>query len=71
VTVNAVAPGYIETRLTDVIPAELKETMLKMTPLGRFGTPEDVASAVGFLVSPAAGFITGHVLTVDGGLFMA
>lgn len=71
ITVNAVAPGYIETRLTDVIPGEIKETMLKMTPLGRFGTPEDVAAAVGFLVSPEAGYITGHVLTVDGGLFMA
>jgi 3-oxoacyl-[acyl-carrier protein] reductase len=71
ITVNAVAPGFIETRLTDVLPEEMKEMLLKNTPLGRFGTPEDVAGAVAFLVSADAGFITGHVLTVDGGLFMA
>jgi 3-oxoacyl-[acyl-carrier protein] reductase len=71
ITVNAVAPGFIETRLTDVLPAELKEMLLKQTPLGRFGSPEDVAGAVSFLVSDNAAFVTGHVLTVDGGLFMA
>jgi 3-oxoacyl-[acyl-carrier protein] reductase len=71
ITVNAVAPGFIETRLTDVIPAEMKENLLKNTPLGRFGKPEDVAGAVSFFLSPDAAFITGQVLSIDGGLFMA
>jgi 3-oxoacyl-[acyl-carrier protein] reductase len=70
ITVNAVAPGFIETRLTDVLPQDLKDNLLKNTPLGRFGTPDDIAGAVAFLVSKDAAFITGHVLTVDGGLFM-
>ncbi len=71
ITVNAVAPGFIETRLTDVLNQELKETLLKQIPAGRLGQPEDVAGAVAFLASPEASYITGHVLTVDGGLFMA
>ncbi|MEZ4500363.1 MAG: 3-oxoacyl-[acyl-carrier-protein] reductase [Thermomicrobiales bacterium] len=71
ITVNAIAPGFIETRLTDVLSDELKDTLLKTVPLGRFGTPEDVSGAVAFLLSPDAAYITGHVLTIDGGLFMA
>lgn len=71
ITVNAVAPGFIETRLTDDLPEDLKRGLLKNTPLGRLGTPDDVAGAVAFLTSDDAAFITGHVLSVDGGLFMA
>ncbi|HUG16599.1 MAG TPA: 3-oxoacyl-[acyl-carrier-protein] reductase [Thermomicrobiales bacterium] len=71
ITVNAVAPGFIETRLTDVLSDELKDGARAQIPLGRLGQPEDVAAAVAFLVSPGARYITGHVLTVDGGMFMA
>jgi 3-oxoacyl-[acyl-carrier protein] reductase len=70
VRANVVAPGYIDTRLTQVIADEMKELMLGNTPLGRFGTPEDVAGAVRFLCSEQASFITGEVLLVDGGLGM-
>lgn len=70
ITVNAVAPGFIETDMTASLPQEVKDKALEMTPLGRFGAPEDVASAVAFLVSEEAGFITGHVLSVDGGMVM-
>jgi NAD(P)-dependent dehydrogenase (short-subunit alcohol dehydrogenase family) len=65
-----IAPGYISTRLTDVLPDELKEAMLANTPLGRLGDPEDIAGAVRFLASDAAAFITGEVLLVDGGMGM-
>jgi 3-oxoacyl-[acyl-carrier protein] reductase len=70
VRANVVAPGYVDTRLTQVIADELKELMLANTPLGRFGAPEDIAGAVRFLCSDEAGFITGEVLLVDGGLGM-
>ena len=68
VRANVVAPGYVNTRLTDVLPEEAKAMMLGNTPLGRLGDPEDVAGAVRFLCSDEASFITGEVLLVDGGL---
>jgi 3-oxoacyl-[acyl-carrier protein] reductase len=70
VRANVIAPGYIKTALTEVIPEEAKEQMLALTPLGRLGDPEDVAGAVRFLCSDAAAFITGEVLVVGGGLGM-
>jgi 3-oxoacyl-[acyl-carrier protein] reductase len=65
-----VAPGYIETALTDVLPDEVRDALLGSTPLARLGRPEDVAGAVRFLCSAEASFITGEVLLVDGGLGM-
>lgn len=70
ITVNAVAPGFIETAMTASLPAELKESMLKMVPLGRTGTEMEVAYAVRFLASEEAAYITGHVLNVNGGILM-
>ena len=67
---NVVAPGYVKTQLTDVIPEDARAKMLDLTPLGRLGDPEDVAGAVRFLCSDEAAFITGVVLLVDGGLGM-
>ena len=70
VRANAVAPGYIDTALTDVLPEEVTAAILTNTPLGRLGEPHDVAGAVRFLCSDEASFITGEVLLVDGGLGM-
>ena len=70
VRANVVAPGYVNTRLTDVLPEEAQQAMLTNTPLGRLGEPQDVAGAVRFLCSDEASFITGEVLLVDGGLGM-
>ena len=68
VTVNSIAPGYIPTALTSDLSEKVKDAILQMTPLGRFGEPEDIAHAVAFLASDRAGYITGVTLRVDGGL---
>ncbi len=70
ITVNAVAPGFIPTALTVELPEALKESMINITPVGRMGTPEEVAYAVSFLASHDAAYITGQVLSVDGGMMM-
>jgi 3-oxoacyl-[acyl-carrier protein] reductase len=70
ITCNAVAPGFIDTAMTEVLSGEFKDGALKMIPLGRSGTPEEVGHAVAFLASEEAGYITGHVLNVNGGLLM-
>ncbi|MGA2145383.1 MAG: 3-oxoacyl-[acyl-carrier-protein] reductase [Bryobacteraceae bacterium] len=70
ITVNAVAPGYIDTDMTKVLPDEVKQKILAAVPLGRMGTVKDVAEAVKFLASEEAGYITGQVLAVNGGMYM-
>jgi len=70
ITCNAVAPGFIETAMTAELSVELKENALKVIPLGRVGTPQEVASCVAFLASDEAAYITGHVLNVNGGMLM-
>jgi 3-oxoacyl-[acyl-carrier protein] reductase len=70
ITCNAVAPGFIETAMTAELPEDLKQSALKMIPLGRIGSPEDIANCVAFLASEEAGYITGHVLNVNGGMLM-
>jgi 3-oxoacyl-[acyl-carrier protein] reductase len=70
ITVNAVAPGYIETPMTAVLDEKQRAAMMAAIPLGRAGTDAEIAQSVGFLASEAAGYITGHVLDVNGGMFM-
>mgnify|MGYP000845959707 CR=1 FL=1 len=70
ITVNAVAPGFIKTDMTDVLPDNVKNGVVGAIPMGRFGEPEDIAAAVAFLAGPEARYITGQTLTVDGGMVM-
>lgn len=70
ITVNAIAPGFIQTAMTDALPDQVKETMLKEIPLGRFGSADDVANAVRFLASRDASYITGQVIHINGGMYM-
>jgi 3-oxoacyl-[acyl-carrier protein] reductase len=70
ITVNAVAPGYVATDMTAALPEELRQKMLASVPLGRLGVTTDIANAVKFLVSEDASYITGHVLSVNGGMYM-
>jgi 3-oxoacyl-[acyl-carrier protein] reductase len=70
ITCNAVAPGFIETSMTAVLSEEFKQSAVKQIPLGRVGTPDDIANAVAFLASEEASYITGHVLNVNGGMLM-
>ena len=70
ITVNAVAPGFIDTEMTESLPDKVKDSFLQQIPLGRAGQPEDVAEAVHWLCSPAASYITGQTVHVNGGMFM-
>lgn len=70
ITVNAVAPGFIATAMTDALAENVKQEMLKSIPIGKFGSVDDVANAVAFLASPESGYITGHVIHVNGGMYM-
>jgi len=70
ITVNAVAPGFISTDMTNILPDNVKTAVMSQIPLGRFGEPDDIAAAVAFLAGPTAGYITGQILTVDGGMTM-
>jgi 3-oxoacyl-[acyl-carrier protein] reductase len=70
INVNAIAPGYIETPMTEVLPEKVKEELKRLIPMERLGKPEDVAEAVLFLVSEESNYITGQVLNVNGGIYM-
>ena len=71
ITVNAVAPGFIRTAMTDKLPEAVEQRLLSLIPLGRMGTDREVAHGVRFLASDEAGYITGHVLNINGGMYMA
>ncbi len=71
ITVNCVAPGFIDTDMTRALPDAQKGALLAQIPLGRLGPPEDIAAAVAYLASPAAGYVTGAVLHVNGGMYMS
>ncbi|HEX7009151.1 MAG TPA: 3-oxoacyl-[acyl-carrier-protein] reductase [Phycisphaeraceae bacterium] len=71
ITANVVAPGFIQTDMTDTLPQAIKDQVVKITPVGRFGQPEEIAAAVAYLASEEAGYVTGQVLTVDGGMTMS
>lgn len=70
ITANALAPGFIETDMTGTLPQQVKDAVLQITPAGRFGSAEEIAAAAAYLASDAAGYVTGQVLTVDGGMTM-
>ena len=70
ITVNAIAPGFIQTAMTDVLTDEQKSAVLAHIPLGRYGSVDDIAATAAFLCSEAAGYITGHTLDVNGGMYM-
>ncbi|MCK4256337.1 3-oxoacyl-[acyl-carrier-protein] reductase, partial [candidate division WOR-3 bacterium] len=70
ITINSIAPGFIETEMTKKLPDTVKEVYLKTIPMGRFGTPDDIANLVLFLVSESASYITGQVINIDGGMVM-
>ena len=71
ITVNSVAPGYIDTPMTQALSDEIKQQLLSVVPMRRAGTPEDVANAVAFLLLPSSDYITGTTIHVNGGMFMA
>ncbi|MBI3754694.1 MAG: SDR family oxidoreductase, partial [Deltaproteobacteria bacterium] len=70
ITCNAIAPGFIETAMTQALSSKVREELAKQIPMARLGTPDDVAEGVLFLVSDAAGYITGHVININGGMYM-